>query len=179
MRLTEPVGEDAIFGNPIEDAVGSDDRRIDRAGEDQETDNYDEGAEEQFEQHRAVLIHGEPGDQVVFVNRDADRVRDDHHEQQGRESGEYEAVNGDDDGGAFQVLELGMGELAIDLGKRFFAAHGQHRVAEGDQDAEDAELSRQVLSQVGVLHEAERFIAERAGCQVWAAGRSGIPASEE
>ena len=56
--------------------------------------------------------------------------------EQGGKPGENEAVDGDDDGGALQVLQLGMGEFAIDLGQRFLAAHGQHGVPEGDQDAE-------------------------------------------
>ncbi len=177
MRLAEPVGEDAVFGDAVEDAVGADDRGIDRAGENEEAHDHDEGAEDQFQQHRAVLIHGQPGDQVVLVDRDANRVRDDHHEQQGGEPGEDEAVNRDDDGGALQVLEFGMGKLAIDLGQRFLAAHGQHGVAEGDQNAEDAELSGQILGQIGVLHEAQRF---RAELQVVGGGqgdRSGSPVS--
>ena len=33
MWLAEPVGEDAVFGDAIEDAVGADDGGIDRAGQ--------------------------------------------------------------------------------------------------------------------------------------------------
>ena len=53
MRLAEPVGENAVFGNAVEDAVGADDRGIDRAGEDQEAHDHDEGAENQPQQQRA------------------------------------------------------------------------------------------------------------------------------
>ena len=74
--------------------------------------------------------------------------------------GEHEAVDGNDDGGALQVLQLGMGKFAIDLGQRFLAAHGQHGVAECDQDAEDAKFAGQILGQIGVLHEAQSFRAE-------------------
>ena len=126
---------------------------------------------------RAVLVHGQPGDQVVLVNRDAHRVGNDHHEQQRGEAGENEAVDRDDDGGALQVLQLGMGQFAVDLGQRFLAAHGQHGVPEGDQDAENAELSGQILGQVGVLQEAQSF---RAELQVVGGGQrapSEIPAS--
>ena len=56
-----------------------------------------------------------------------------------REPGEEQAVDGDDDGGALQVLELGVLDFAVDLGQRLFAAHGQHRVTEGHEDAEQAE----------------------------------------
>ena len=54
--------------------------------------------------------------------------------------GEDEAVNRDDDRGALQVLELGMGEFPVDLRQRLFAAHGQNGVAEGNQNAEQSEL---------------------------------------
>ena len=84
---------------------------------------------------RSDQVHGKAGDQIVFVNRHPNRVRDDHHEQQGCEAGEYEAVNGDDDSRAFQVLQLGMCQFTIDLGKRFLATHRQHGVAEGDHDS--------------------------------------------
>jgi hypothetical protein len=70
-------------------------------------------------------------------------------------AGEDEAVNADDDGGALQVLEFGMRQFAIDLGERFFAAHGQHGVTEADDEPEDAEHVRQFA----VLPEAERFVA--------------------
>ena len=66
----------------------------------------------------------------------------------------------DDDGGALEVLELGMREFAIDLGQRFFAAHGEHGMAEGDHDTENAELLRQALIGKAVMEEAERFFGE-------------------
>ena len=160
MRLAEPVGENAVFRNAVENAVGTDDRGIDRARKDQEADHHHEGRGKQPQQQRAVLIHGEAGDQVVLVNRDPHRVRNDHHEQQRREPGKDEAVNRDDDGGALQVLQLGMGQFAVDLGQRFLAAHGQHGMAEGDQDAENGEFRGQTVRQVGVLQKAQRFVAE-------------------
>ena len=160
MRLPEPVGENAVFRNAVENAVGTDDRGIDRARKDQEAHHHHEGPESQPQQQRAILIHGQAGDQVVFVNRDPHRVRNDHHEQQRREPGKDEAVNRDDDGGPLQVLQLGMGQLAVDLGQRFLAAHGQHGMAKGDQDAEDGELGGESVGQVGVLQKAQGFLAE-------------------
>ena len=71
-------------------------------------------------------------------------------------AGEDEAVDGDDDGGALEVLELGVLDLAIDLGEGFFAAHGQHGVAEGHQDAEEAEQR----DEFGAFEEAQRVLAE-------------------
>ena len=39
-----------------------------------------------------------------------------------------------------QVLQLGIGDLAIDLRQRLEAAHREQRVAEGDQDGDRADL---------------------------------------
>ena len=39
----------------------------------------------------------------------------------------------------FQVAELGMLDLAIDLGHGLFAAHGQHGVTQADQNADQAD----------------------------------------
>ena len=66
-------------------------------------------------------------------------VGDQHGGQQRGAAGEDQAVDGDDDRRALQVLELGMLDLAIDLGQALFAAHGQDGVAEGHEDAEQAE----------------------------------------
>ena len=61
----------------------------------------------------------------------------------------------DDDRCALQVLELGMLDLAIDLGQALFAAHGQHGVAERHEDSEEAEDA----AQPRVLQEAERIVS--------------------
>ncbi len=53
MRLAEPVGENAVFRNAVEDSVGTDDRGIDRARQDQEAHDHHEGAESQPQQQRA------------------------------------------------------------------------------------------------------------------------------
>ena len=96
---------------------------------------------------RAPQIHRQPGNQVVFVNRDSDCIRDDHHKQQRSDAGEDEAVDRDDDRGALQVFQLGMSKFTVDLRQRFLAAHGQYGVAERDQNSENAKLLCQVLSQ--------------------------------
>ncbi len=69
---------------------------------------------------------------------------------------EDQAVDGDDNRRALQVLELGMLDFAIDLRQALLAAHGQHGVAEGHQDAEQA----QQRHQLGSLEKAQRIVAE-------------------
>ena len=66
-------------------------------------------------------------------------VGNQHRRQQRGAAGEDQAVDGDDDRRALEVLQLGMLDLAIDLGQALFAAHGQDGVAEGHEDAEQAE----------------------------------------
>ncbi len=53
MRLAEPVGENAILRNAVEDAVGADDGCVDRARQDQETHHYHKGTKHQSQQHGA------------------------------------------------------------------------------------------------------------------------------
>ncbi len=43
--------------------------------------------------------------------------------------------------GLLQVLQLGMLDLAVDLGQRFLAAHRQHRVAEADQQQNQGSMA--------------------------------------
>ena len=88
---------------------------------------------------RARHVHGQAGDQVVLVDVRARAVGNQHGGQQRGAAGKDQAVDGDDDRGALQVLELGMRDFAVDLGQAFFAAHGQDGVAEGHEDAEQAE----------------------------------------
>ena len=47
VRLAEPLAEHAVFGNAIEHAVGPDDCSVDRAGENQRSDDNDETVEDQ------------------------------------------------------------------------------------------------------------------------------------
>ncbi len=113
----EPIGEDSVFGDAVQDAIGSDDRGVDGAGEDEEPDHHNKCAEDQAQDERPPHVHGEAGDQIVFVNGNADSIRNQHDGQQRGQSGENEAVDGDDDRGFFQILELGMSKFAIDLGE--------------------------------------------------------------
>ena len=50
--------------------------------------------------------------------------------------GEDQAVNKDDEAGFFQIGQLGMLDLAIDLGHGLFAAHGQDRMSQADENAD-------------------------------------------
>ena len=119
---------------------------------------HDEDAEDDAQQLRPDHVHGEAGDQVVLVDVGARTTSGMSMDGQQRgAAGEEQAVDGDDDRGALQVLELGMLDFAVDLGEALFAAHGEHGVAEGHEDAEEAEASE---SRLRAFEEAERIVAE-------------------
>ena len=156
LRATEPVGEDTVFGDAHEDAGGADDGGVDGSAEDKEADDDDEDAEGNAGDVRADHVHGHAGDEVVAVDMHADGVGDDHDGEQRAQAGEEEAVDGDDEGGAFEVFELGVLDFAVDLGEGLFAAHGEDGVSEGHEDAEESEGG----GEAAAFEEAEGVVAE-------------------
>ncbi len=83
-------------------------------------------------------------------------VGDEHGGQHGGAAGEDEAVERDDERGALEVLQLGILDLAIDLGERLLTAHGENGVAEGHEDAEESEE----MDEWSALEEAEGVVTE-------------------
>src|SRR6202453_3600456 len=164
MRLTEPLAKHAVFGNAIEHAVGPDDCSVDRAGENQRSDDNDETVEDQAGDERPGEIHREAADQI-FEEALADVVRDDHHGEKRNQRCEDQAVNENDHARFFEVGQLGAFDFAIDLRERFFAAHGEHGMAERDENRDDAEHVRQIR----VNQPAQRLFAEVnvAGIRKW------------
>ena len=155
VRLAEPVGQHAVFGHAHQHAGRADDGGVDGAGENQEADQHHEDAEGDARQHRAHHVHGQAGNQVVLIDLRARPGGDQHGGQQRGAAGKDQAVDGDDDRGALQVLELGVLDLAIDLRQALLAAHGQDGVAEGHENAEQAEDR-----QAAALQESQRVVAE-------------------
>src|SRR3984957_1571547 len=155
MRLAEPFTEHAVFGDAIEHAVGADDRGIDRTGENQRADDDDEAVEDQAGDERPGEVHRKAADQV-FEEALADIVRDDHHREERNQRSEDQAVNENHHARLFQVGQLGAFDFAIDLRERSLAAHGEHGMAERDENRDDAEHVRQVR----VNQPAQRFFAE-------------------
>ena len=94
------------------------------------------------DEERPFEIHGQAADQI-FEETLADVVGDDHHREERNQRGEHQAVDENDHAGFFEVGQLGVFDFAIDLGERFFAAHGQHGMAESDENRDDAEHVRQ------------------------------------
>ena len=110
----------------------------------------------QAQGERADQVHGQAADQVV-QELGPRGIGDDHPREKGDQRGEEHAVDEDHPAGAFQVLELGMGDFAVDLGQGFEAAHGEQRVAEADHDGDGGDGGATVpLSQPnGIVGEAD------------------------
>ena len=133
VRLAEPGHQHAIFGHPIQHAVGADDGSIHGARQNQAAHDHDENMEAQPQQIRPAEIHGQAADQVVEV-LGALRIGNDHAGEHRDHAGADHRVPADDIGGDAQILQLGIGDFAIHLRQRFKSAHRQQRVAEGDDD---------------------------------------------
>ena len=71
-------------------------------------------------------------------------VGDEQHGQEADAAGQHQAVDEDDEGRLLEVRQLGRLDLAVDLGQRLLAAHGQDRMAEGDEDADHADQAEPV-----------------------------------
>src|ERR1035437_6068092 len=161
IRVAEPLGEHAILGHPVEHAVGADDGGVDRAGEDQGADQYDKSMEQQAERDRADQVHGKAADQVVQVLGPRG-IRNEHYGEEGNQRGEDHTVGEDHKAGALQVLQLGVGDFAVDLGQGLLAAHGEEGVAQADHDGDGGDGGSD-----GALEPAERLVGEANVLQGW------------
>src|SRR5206468_2532324 len=97
MRLEEPVGHDAVLGHAIEDAVGTDDGRVRRAGQDQKADDDDESVEGQAQRLGADDVHGQAADEVLRILGAAQVFGNEQDGQEADAGGEDEAIDEDDE----------------------------------------------------------------------------------
>ena len=122
MGVTEAVWQNAVFGHAVEHPVRSDDGGIDSAGEDERAHQDDEGVEQQTQGDGAGEEHREAANQVVEI-LDSFGVRNNHDGEEGDERGEHHAEDENDESGALQVLQLGIGSLL----RSWRAANGRDR----------------------------------------------------
>jgi len=87
----KPVGENTILSKCCEGHHGTEMAVIDRGRQASKAPPSTNRTESPSQATGPVLIHGQAGDEVVLINRDPHRVRNNHHEQQPRESVENEA----------------------------------------------------------------------------------------
>src|SRR5581483_7637992 len=139
VRLPEPVEENAVLGQPVHYAVGADDGSIHRAGENQHADDHDKDVEQQPQHGRSGEMRSQAAQQVVDVLA-ADRIRNNHPREQRDETRAEHGVNTNNVAGILEILQFGVGDLAIYLSQCLEAAHGKETVAEGDQDRDGSDL---------------------------------------
>ena len=101
-------------------------------------------------------MHRQPADEVVGIVFHADFVGNQQHGQKRDARRQHQAIEEDDERRLLEIAQLGRLDFAIDLGQRLLAAHGQDRVAEGDQHADHADDAPPVARFVEFLGEARR-----------------------
>ena len=154
--------ENAVLGDAVEDAVRAHDGGVDGAGQHQDADHDDESAEGQPQQSAGptrYMASPPMGLSKKFWRTASGMIMTAKNDTPG---GENQAVDENDEAGFFQVAQLGMLDLAIDLRHRLFAAHGQHRVAQADQNADqsDGVGQRGVLAASPAHRRSKRKIRE-------------------
>ena len=140
VRLLEPTGEHAVFRHAIQNAIRTHDGSVLRARQNQHAHQHHEAVKQQLQARRSGQVHGDAADEVGEIIR-ANLVGDDHHREERNQRGEQQAVDENHQPGLLQVLQLGMFDLAVDLGQRFFAAHGQHGVPEADEEDDPGDVA--------------------------------------
>ena len=68
-------------------------------------------------------------------------IGNDHDREERRKRGKQQRVNADHNRSFFQVPQLGVGDLAIDLRQGLFAAHRQHGMTEADEHDEHRQMA--------------------------------------
>src|SRR6185437_12764073 len=141
LRLAEPVGKNAIFGETVQNSVRTDDRGVHRSGQHQDADKHNKYVEDQAQGQRPDQVHRQAANQV-FLELPANGVRDDHHRKEGRTRGEDQAVKENDPGGFLQVGKLRVLDFAIHLSHGFLAAHRENGMAQSNQDSNETNRVR-------------------------------------
>jgi hypothetical protein len=132
------VGKNAILGDPIENTIRAHNGGIDCPSQHQDSDHHNERAKCKPERQRSNQIHCQPADRIV-EEIIAYGIGDDHHREKRDTGSEDQAVGKDDEARLFEVFQFGMLNLAVHLRHRLFAAHGQNRMAQANQNANEAD----------------------------------------
>ena len=80
MRLAKPIWQDSVFGDSVQNTIRTDDGGVHGARKNQEPNYHHKCAKREAQQLRAPQVHCQAGDQIVFVNRHAHGIGDDHYE---------------------------------------------------------------------------------------------------
>ena len=140
VRLAEPVEQHAVLGHAVHHAVGADDGRIDRAGENQHAHDHHEDVET-----AAAAAYGP----ARCMARPPSRLSTYSWRGLSGIIMPANTVMTPVQTTAYtqtmlpviaQVLQLRVGDFAVHLRQRFKSAHGEQRVPEGDDDGDAPDL---------------------------------------
>jgi len=106
VRGAEPIGQDAVFTDAVQNAVGADNGGIDGARQHEEPNDYDERLEEKFQSHRADEIHGNATDHVIEILW-SHTIRDDRVSKERDQRCEQQRIDEDHHPCTHQVLCFG------------------------------------------------------------------------
>src|ERR1700736_3550576 len=84
--------------------------------------------------------YGNSANEVSEISR-PDVVWNDHHGEKRYQRSEEQAIDEDHQAGFFQILQLGVGDLAVYLRQRLLATHGQYRMPEADEQNDDCQMA--------------------------------------
>src|SRR5207247_4754259 len=140
MRMTKPLGENAVLRHPVQYAIRSDNRRVDRAREHECTDHRNEAAEGDSKRYRTHQVHREAANRVV-LKTGPDGIRNDHHREKRHTGSEDQAIGENQETGLLEILQFRMLDIAIVLLRSLFAEHRQQGLAEAthESDADSSE----------------------------------------
>src|ERR1700722_357779 len=155
VRLLEPAGQHPIFRHAIQDTVGANNGSILRSRQNQHAHQHNEPMKQQLQTGRPHQIHRDAADQVGKIIRPY-AIRNNHYGEERNERSEQQAVDKNHQPGLFQVLQLGMFDFTIHLRQCLFAAHGQYRMPEADEQNDPCDVGEN-----SSVQPAQRFFIER------------------
>ena len=134
LRLAEPRQQNAVFGHAVQHAVGADDGGVHALRPESARPRSPQkcGSPAAAGTDRSGSSPGRrsgcrsTSDRIV--------VRNDHAGEHGDHAGADHGVPAHHVGGDPQILQLGIGDFAVDLRQRLKSAHRQQRMAERDDD---------------------------------------------
>src|SRR2546427_3968794 len=103
MRMTKPLGENAVLRHPVQYAIRSYNRRVDRAREHECTDHGDEPAEGDSKRYRTHEVHREAANRVV-LKTGPDGIRNDHYRKKRHTGSEDQAIRENQETGFLEIL---------------------------------------------------------------------------
>src|SRR5216117_3751588 len=103
MRMTKPLGENAVLRHPVQYAIRSYNRRVDCARKHECTDHRNEAAEGNSKRYRTHEVHREAANRVV-LKTGPHGIRNDHYRKKRHTGSEDQAIGENQETGFLEIL---------------------------------------------------------------------------